>query len=89
MPLGSLLPVPLTFRFQTVKIRTTHRKRVRHYNEPGHCHELTFSCYRRMPLLTDDDWREKLSRSIDRAMDRHAFALVAFVYMPERSTIST
>ena len=43
-----------------MKIRTTHRKRVRHYNEPGHCHELTFSCYRRMPLLTNDDWREKL-----------------------------
>ena len=83
MPLGSLLPVPLTLRFQTVKIRTTHRKRVRHYNEPGHCHEPTFSCYRRMPLLTNDDWREKLGGSIDRAMDRHAFSLVAFVYMPE------
>ncbi|MGO8752013.1 MAG: REP-associated tyrosine transposase [Thermoguttaceae bacterium] len=66
-----------------MKIRTTHRKRVRHYNEPGHCHELTFSCYRRMPLLTNDDWREKLSRSIDRAIDAHAFSLVAFVYMPE------
>jgi hypothetical protein len=24
VPLGSLLPVPLTLRFQTVKIRTTH-----------------------------------------------------------------
>jgi putative transposase len=36
-----------------------------------------------MPLLTNDDWREKLSRSIDRAIDAHAFSLVAFVYMPE------
>ena len=60
-----------------------HRKRIRHFNEPGDCHELTFSCYRRMPLLTNDDWREKLSRSIDRATRRHAFRLVAFVYMPE------
>jgi putative transposase len=66
-----------------VKIRPKHRKRVRHYNEPGDCHELTFSCYDRMQLLTNDSWREKLSRSIDRAMDRHAFSLVAFVYMPE------
>ena len=66
-----------------MKIPTTHCKRVRHYNEPGHCRELTFSCHRRTPLLTNDDWREKLSRSIDRAMDiRNAFSLVAFVYMP-------
>ena len=21
-----------------------HRKRVKHFDEPGHCHELTFSC---------------------------------------------
>ena len=67
-----------------MKIRTTHRKRVRHYNEPGHCHELTFLCYRRTPpCLTNDDWREKLSRSIDRGMDKDTFSLVAFVHMPE------
>jgi putative transposase len=60
-----------------------HRKQVRHYDEPGDCHELTFSCYRRMPLLTNDVWREMLSRSIDRAMLGHRCRLVAFVYMPE------
>ena len=63
--------------------KTTHRKRVRHYNERGHLHELTFSCYRRMPLLTNDRWRTMLSESIDRAVDHHGFRLVAFVYMPE------
>ncbi len=31
-----------------------HRKRVRHFDEPGHVHELTFSCYERRPLLVDD-----------------------------------
>ena len=31
-----------------------HRKRVRHIDEPGHVHELTFSCYRRRPLLVED-----------------------------------
>ncbi len=60
-----------------------HRKRVRHYDEPGHCHELTFSCYRRMPLLTNDVWRSMLSVSINRAVKGHAFRLIAFVYMPE------
>ena len=32
---------------------TPHRKRIRHYHEPGELHECTFSCYR-MPLLTND-----------------------------------
>src|ERR1051325_11603932 len=60
-----------------------HRKRVRHYNLPGHAHELTFSCYQRRPLLDDDHRRCLLSQSIDAAMQGHHFALIAFVYMPE------
>ena len=60
-----------------------HRKQVRHYDLPGHCHELTFSCYRRQPLLTDDSWREELARTIDRATSRHGWNLTAFVFMPE------
>ena len=60
-----------------------HRKRVRHYNYPSHCHELTFSCYGRRPLLTNDSWRELLSRSIDSATDRQGFGLIAFVFMRE------
>ena len=60
-----------------------HRKTIRHFHEPGDLHELTFSCYRRMPLLTNDDWREKLCRSIDKAVTRWNFRLVAFVLMPE------
>ncbi|REJ65202.1 MAG: hypothetical protein DWQ31_18850 [Planctomycetota bacterium] len=60
-----------------------HRKRVRHYDEPGHLHELTFSCYGRLPLLTNDRWRAMLSICIDRAIARHHFGLAAFVYMPE------
>ena len=31
--------------------KTPHRKRARHYEEPGTLHELTFSRYRRLPLL--------------------------------------
>jgi REP element-mobilizing transposase RayT len=36
-----------------------------------------------MPLLTNNRWRSILSRSIDRAVARHRFRLVAFVSMPE------
>ncbi len=66
-----------------MSVQAGHRKLVRHYDEPGHCHELTFSCYRRMSLLTNDLWRSMLSTSISRAVRGHAFRLVAFVYMPE------
>ena len=31
-----------------------HRKRIPQYHDPGHIHELTFSCFHRWPLLTND-----------------------------------
>jgi putative transposase len=36
-----------------------------------------------MPLLTHDDWRSRLSRTIDEAGRQSQFDLVAFVFMPE------
>ncbi len=60
-----------------------HRKRVKHYHEPGDFHELTFSCYDRLPRLVRDDWRRLLCQAIDKAIAAHDFALVAFVLMPE------
>jgi len=60
-----------------------HRKRVKHYHEPGDFHELTFSCYRRMSLLTNDPWRGDLSRCVDDALAAEKFHLLAFVFMPE------
>jgi len=38
-----------------------HRKLVRHFDQQGEIHELTFSCYHRWPLLEDDWRREQLS----------------------------
>src|SRR5256885_10592332 len=61
------------------------RKRVRHYNEPGHSHALTFSCYQRRPLLCSDEHKKLLSAALDAAIPRLGFTLIAFVYMPERS----
>jgi putative transposase len=60
-----------------------HRKRIQHYEDPAHCRELTFSCYQRRLLLTNDLWRRMLSRSIDAASERHGWRLTAFVFMPE------
>ena len=62
---------------------TAHRKLIRHYHHPGDCHELTFSCYNRKALLNNDERRRLLSEYIDRAIVRHQFRVVAFVFMPE------
>src|SRR5205823_14374372 len=58
-------------------------KTIKHYHEPGDLHELTFSCYRQIKLLTNDAWRGYLARSIDEAGEQLRFQLVAFVFMPE------
>jgi putative transposase len=60
-----------------------HRKLVKHYHEPGDLHEVTFSCYKRQPLLTNDAWREQLAQCIDAAGEEHEVQLAAFVFMPE------
>ena len=48
---------------------TPHRKRVRSYNVPGHAHELTFSCFRRLPLLSCDRTRRSGERNVPIRMD--------------------
>jgi len=56
---------------------------VKHYHEPGDAHELSFSCYHRTALLTNDVWRGYLADSVENACRSHRFRLVAFVFMPE------
>jgi len=48
--------------------KAPHRKRIKHYHDPSHCHELTFSTYQRRPLLTNDSWRNLLAEAIHRAL---------------------
>ncbi|GMV79878.1 MAG: hypothetical protein AMXMBFR7_10620 [Planctomycetota bacterium] len=63
--------------------RPPHRKRVRTYNVPGHAQFLTFSCYRRMPLLSNDTWRGWLGEGVARACASFDFALWAYDFIPE------
>jgi putative transposase len=44
---------------------------------------LTFSCYRRMPLLMNDSWRQLFGESIDTAITSHSCRTVGYVLMPE------
>jgi putative transposase len=59
------------------------RKRVRSHNEPGHAHELTFSCFRRLPLLSRDRTRQWFVEALEQARRRLNLALWAYVIMPE------
>ena len=62
---------------------TSHRKTVKRFHESGDCHELTFSCYRRMPLLNRDDWNGLLAEGLDLAVQGQSCRLIAYVFMPE------
>ena len=57
-----------------------HRPRA--YNDPGHAHELTFSCYHKFPFLTPRTcaW---LADAIRRACREYHYALWAYVFMPD------
>jgi putative transposase len=60
-----------------------YRKRIKHHHIPGHAHYLTFSCYRRLPLLSKDRSRDWFLEALDKARTRHQFDLWAWVIMPE------
>lgn len=61
----------------------SHRKRVRHFDLPGDAHFLTFSCYRRLPLLSKDRTRKWFVEALAAAHNKHHFQLWAWVIMPE------
>lgn len=63
----------------------THRKTIKHFHDPGDIHELTFSCYNRMPLLNNNCWRGHFTEAINRTMERVGVYLAAFVFMPEHA----
>jgi len=59
--------------------RRAHR---RSYNEPGHAHELTFSCYHGYNFLEPDRTCQWLCDAIDRARQEYHFHVWAYVFMP-------
>jgi REP-associated tyrosine transposase len=60
-----------------------HRKRVKSYNEPGHAHELTFSCFQRLPLFSRDRTCRWFMDALEKARRDCRFFLWAYVIMPE------
>ena len=59
------------------------RKTRRSFNDPGHAHFLTYSCYRRLPLLTRDRTRRWVIDAMLRVRETQDVAIWAYVIMPE------
>lgn len=55
------------------------RKKVKHYDGRGGAHFLTFSCYRRLPLLCKDRTRHWFLDALDKARAKHGLDLWALV----------
>jgi putative transposase len=58
-------------------------RRRRSCNEPGHAHELTFTCYRRSKFLAAERTCQWLAESIGDSRACLEFDLWGFVFMPE------
>jgi putative transposase len=64
-------------------METPHRKRCKRFNDTGHAHFLTFSCFQRRPFLVRDRSRQWLADAVNSARERHDFHVWAYVIMPE------
>jgi putative transposase len=58
-------------------------KGLKRYYGLGHLHFLTFSCYRRLPLLNTARARNVFVRALEEIRERHRFLLVGYVVMPD------
>ena len=57
-------------------------KALKHYNTPGHAHELTFCCYHRYDYFSDSIACELFLSELKKSRAEHDFELWAYVLMP-------
>ncbi len=57
-------------------------KLIRHYGR-GHLHFITFTCYRRLPLLRSIRAKNAFVQILGETRDRYGFSLVGYEVMPE------
>src|SRR5713101_7580683 len=58
-------------------------KGLKRYYGRGHLHFLTFSCYRRLPLLNTMRARNLFVHALGKIRERYKFSLVGYVVMPD------
>lgn len=58
-------------------------KKLRRYDEAGHAHSLTFTCFHGRPFLNRDRTRKWFCEAVAKAREKHRFLIWAYVVMPE------
>lgn len=56
---------------------------LRHFDHDGRVRFVTFSCHKRLPLLTNNRFRSIITRWLAAAREEHGFKLLGYVIMPE------
>jgi len=56
---------------------------LKRYQHEGHLHFITFSCYQRLPFLSDDGVKKVFIDRLEELRWRHAFRITGYVLMPE------
>lgn len=59
------------------------RRHLKRYYGYGHLHFITFSCYRRQPLLALPSVRDQFLKVLEEVRCRYRFVVVGYVVMPE------
>ena len=58
-------------------------KKLRRYDDPGHAHSLTFTCFQRQRFLDRERSRRWFCDALVAACEKHRFLLWSYVIMPE------
>ena len=53
------------------------------FNDPGHAHELTCSCFKKQTFLKSENAKTMLASAINNARIKYQFDIWAWVFMPE------
>jgi putative transposase len=64
-------------------VTPTFRKHKRTFNDAGHAHFLTYSCYQRLPLLSKDTSRQWVLDAFENVRQQFELDFWAYVIMPE------
>jgi len=64
-------------------MKQTFRKTRQAWNDPGHAHFLTYSCYQRLPLLSRERTRRWVIEAMEATRRTLNVSLWAYVIMPE------
>ena len=59
------------------------------FQQTGHFHFLTFSCYKRLPLLTPSATKDKVQEILEQTRYDYGLCVAAYVLMPEHIHLLT